>query len=67
MTDRLRGHAAMLAFSGLIAGSFALGSMAAPHIAPTALNAVRFILASVLLGSAAWATVGIPRTTWQAP
>jgi drug/metabolite transporter (DMT)-like permease len=48
MTDRLRGHAAMLAFSGLIAGSFALGSMAAPHIAPTALNAVRFILASVL-------------------
>ncbi|MGK7651399.1 DMT family transporter [Roseovarius sp. B08] len=67
MTDRLRGHAAMLAFSGLIAGSFALGSMAAPHIAPTALNAVRFILASVLLGSAARATVGIPRTTWQAP
>ncbi|KRS12571.1 membrane protein [Roseovarius atlanticus] len=67
MSDRLRGHAAMLAFSGLIAGSFALGSMAAPHIAPTALNAVRFILASVLLGSAAWATVGIPRTTWQAP
>ena len=67
MTDRLRGHAAMLAFSGLIAGSFALGSMAAPQIAPTALNAVRFILASVLLGSAAWATVGIPRTTWQAP
>ncbi|NBD31288.1 MAG: EamA family transporter [Alphaproteobacteria bacterium] len=67
MTDRLRGHAAMLVFSGLIAGSFALGSMAAPHIAPTALNAVRFILASVLLGSAAWATVGIPRSTWQAP
>jgi len=67
MTDRLRGHAAMLAFSGLIAGSFALGSMAAPHIAPTALNAVRFLLASVLLGSAAWATVGVPRATWQAP
>ena len=67
MTDALRGHAAMLAFSALIAGSFALGSMAAPHIAPTSLNAVRFVLASVLLGGAAVLTVGIPRSTWQAP
>jgi len=67
MTQALRGHAAMLAFSALIAGSFALGSMAAPHIAPTALNAVRFMLASVLLGTAAALTVGIPRATWQAP
>lgn len=67
MTDALRGHAAMLAFSALIAGSFALGSMAAPHIAPTALNAVRFVLASALLGSAAVLTVGIPRSAWQAP
>ena len=48
MTDALRGHLAMLCFSGLIAGSSALGSMAAPHIAPTALNAVRFVLAAVL-------------------
>jgi len=67
VSDRLRGHAAMLAFSALIAGSFALGSMAAPHIPPTSLNAVRFVLASVLLGGAAYLTVGIPRSTWQAP
>ncbi|MFN3210266.1 MAG: DMT family transporter [Roseovarius sp.] len=67
MNDRLRGHAAMLAFSALIAGSFALGSMAAPHIAPTALNTVRFFIASGLLGLAAALTVGIPRSTWQAP
>lgn len=67
MTDALRGHLAMLAFSALIAGSFALGSMAAPHVAPTVLNSVRFIVASCLLGAAAWATVGIPRSALSAP
>lgn len=67
MTPALRGHAAMLAFSALIAGSFALGSMAAPHIAPTALNATRFIFAAVLLGSAAYIVIGIPRSAFQAP
>src|SRR6056297_894605 len=67
MTDAQRGHAAMLAFSGLIAGSFALGSMAAPHIAPTTLNAVRFVLASVIVGTTAMLTVGIPRAAFAAP
>lgn len=57
----------MLCFSGLIAGSFALGSMAAPHIAPTALNAVRFVLASLLVGGVAWSTVGIARSALDAP
>ncbi|WP_299845852.1 DMT family transporter [uncultured Roseovarius sp.] len=67
MSDSLRGHLAMLCFSGLIAGSFALGSMAAPHIAPTALNAVRFILASVLVGAVALGTTGISRSALAAP
>lgn len=67
MTDAVRGHLAMLCFSGLIAGSFALGSMAAPHIAPTALNAVRFILASVLVGTVILSTVGFARTAFAAP
>ncbi len=67
MTDALRGHLAMLTFSGLIAGSFALGSMAAPSIAPTALNAVRFILASVLLGGLALVWTGIERKAFAAP
>ncbi len=67
MTDALKGHLAMLCFSGLIAGSFALGSLAAPHIAPTALNAVRFILASVLLGAVAITSVGISRSALEAP
>ena len=67
MTDAMRGHLAMLGFSGLIAGSFALGSMAAPHVAPTALNAVRFVLASVLLGALAMSWTGIERKALHAP
>lgn len=67
LTPALRGHLAMLCFSALIAGSFALGSLAANHIAPTALNAVRFTLASVLVGVAALATTGIPRSSFVAP
>ena len=50
MSEAAKGHLAMLAFSALIAGSFALGSMAAPHVAPTVLNAVRFVAAAVILG-----------------
>ena len=40
------GHLAMLCFSVLVAGSFALGVLAANDIAPMALNAVRFWIAS---------------------
>lgn len=65
--EAMRGHLAMLTFSGLIAGSFALGSLAAPHIAPTALNAMRFAAASVLVGVAGLATSGIRRRDFAAP
>ncbi|MDQ2090692.1 DMT family transporter [Marimonas arenosa] len=57
----------MLAFSALVAGSFSLGVMAAPHIAPAALNAPRFLIAAVLVGAAALITTGIPRAAAQAP
>lgn len=67
MTQTARGHVAMLLFSALVAGSFSLGVLAAPHLAPTALNAVRFTIASVLVGVAALATTGIPRTALRAP
>ncbi len=63
----MRGHLAMLAFSGLIAGSFALGSLAAPHIAPAALNAMRFAMAAVIIGIWAIATTGITRRDFAAP
>lgn len=39
----------MLAFSALVAGSFSLGSLTAPLIAPTALNSLRFALAAGLV------------------
>ncbi|SEK73705.1 EamA-like transporter family protein [Roseovarius azorensis] len=67
MTPALRGHLAMLCFSGLVAGSFALGSMAAQHIEPAALNAPRFLLAAVIVGAGAMLSSGIPRETWRAP
>ncbi|GAA3866385.1 DMT family transporter [Celeribacter arenosi] len=65
--QRRRGHIAMFAFSGLVAGSFSLGSMAAGHISPLAINAVRFVMASALVGALAMATGGIPREAWRAP
>ena len=45
--EALRGHAAMLAFSILIAGSFSLGSRVANLVDPVAITALRFVLASV--------------------
>lgn len=54
--EALKGHAAMFAFAMAISGSFALGKRAAPHLDPAALNAIRFVLAGVLL-----APVVLPR------
>jgi drug/metabolite transporter (DMT)-like permease len=67
LSQSTRGHLAMLAFSALVAGSFSLGGLAAPHIDPGALSVVRFILAGALVGAAALATTGIPRKTWVSP
>ncbi|MBO9397722.1 DMT family transporter [Shimia sp. R9_2] len=63
----LRGHLAMLLFSALVAGSFSLGSLSANAVEPAALNAVRFLIAAVVIGVAALATKGLPRTAWRAP
>jgi len=67
LSQPARGHLAMLAFSALVAGSFSLGVLAAPHIDPGALSVARFVLAGVLVGAAALATTGIPRSAWAAP
>lgn len=67
LSPAARGHLAMLCFSGLVAGSFALGSMAAQHVAPAALNAPRFLLAAAIVGAGALLGPGIPRGTWAAP
>jgi drug/metabolite transporter (DMT)-like permease len=67
MTPDLAGHAAMLAFSVLVAGSFALGGMIADLISPLALTAVRFALAALAIAALALATTGLPLTTFRAP
>ena len=57
----------MLGFSALVAGSFSLGSLAAPLIDPAALSAVRFFLAGGVIGAAALATEGLPQSATRAP
>lgn len=57
----------MLAFSALVAGSFSLGALAAPFVDPAAITSLRFLLAAVLVGVAAFATTGLPRSAWRAP
>ncbi|HVX71865.1 MAG: DMT family transporter [Devosia sp.] len=52
--ERWLAHGAMLAFSALIAGSFTSGALAVPYIHPIPLNAVRFVLASALMGVVAF-------------
>lgn len=57
----------MLLFSALVAGSFALGSRAANLMDPAALNAVRFLLASVIIGTLVFLGPGIKRQDVAAP
>jgi len=59
------GHAGMLAFSALVAGSFSLGAMAAPHVDPAALTVLRFALAGVLVGALAARTVARRAAVWR--
>lgn len=63
----VRGHAAMLLFSALVAGSFALGARAANQIDPAALNAMRFMLASVIIGALVAIGPGVKRQDLEAP
>ena len=67
MTPQTAGHLAMLSFSALVAGSFALGVMVANDIAPMALNAVRFWIAAAIVGAFAISRVGVTRTDLEAP
>jgi len=67
MSNQMRGHLAMLLFSVLVAGSFSLGHMVANEIAPAALNVVRFLIASVVIGTVAALTTGFKRSDFDAP
>ncbi|PJE29070.1 DMT family transporter [Pseudooceanicola antarcticus] len=57
----------MLAFSGLVAGSFPLGSMASQHVDPAALTALRLLLAAVAVGSIALMRTGMSAAQFRAP
>lgn len=67
MTPGMAGHAAMLLFSALVAGSFSLGAQIANDIDPLALNALRFWVAAAVIGLAALCTSGLPRQAFRAP
>ncbi|OIQ38846.1 MAG: EamA family transporter [Roseobacter sp. MedPE-SWde] len=62
-----RAHGAMLLFSILVAGSFSLGVLIANDIAPMALNAVRFVIAAVVIGAVAAMTGRLQRSHFRAP
>jgi drug/metabolite transporter (DMT)-like permease len=53
-----------LLFAGLIAGSFTFGAAAVPYLAPVPLNALRFVMASLLMGTFA---VGVVRSMPELP
>jgi drug/metabolite transporter (DMT)-like permease len=51
VTQGQMGHAAMLLFSVMVAGSFSLGALASPFIASELVTAMRFAIAALLLGT----------------
>ncbi len=62
------GHLAMLAFSGLVGGSFSLGALVAQDLAPAPMIALRFAFSALMLGVVAVAGAGgIPRSSLAAP
>ncbi len=65
--EALKGHAAMLAFSALVAGSFSFGGLMANDIAPVVLQAMRFTLAAIIVGVAALATGQFRGADFRAP
>ncbi|WP_121061374.1 DMT family transporter [Chachezhania antarctica] len=62
-----QGHLAMLVFSFLIAGSFSLGTRIANDAGPVAINAMRFMIAGLVIGIAALSTTGLKREHFRAP
>ena len=57
----------MLAFSALVAGSFSLGAMAAPHVDPAVLSAMRFAIAAGILAGVARTAGGTRAAVANAP
>lgn len=67
ISPRLLAHVAMLGFAAMIAGSFTLGALATPFIAPVPLNAIRFVIGAGLMGLVAFRPGGQALTLPPAP
>ncbi|MEM7521500.1 MAG: DMT family transporter [Pseudomonadota bacterium] len=67
MSPAKLGHLAMLAFSALVAGSFALGARMANDIDPTAFTALRFWMAAGFIAALALLRGGFERKSFDAP
>lgn len=63
-SQRLLAHLAMLGFAAMIAGSFTLGALATPHIAPVPLNAIRFVIGAMVMAIVAF---GVTRQRFVMP
>jgi drug/metabolite transporter (DMT)-like permease len=66
-SNQVKGHLAMLAFSGLVAGSFALGVRVANDISPAAFTLLRFVVAVSILGTFILSRGPIPKAVFIAP
>ena len=68
-SPRALAHLSMLLFAAFIAGSFTTGALAVPYLAPAPLNAVRFILAALLMGAFAFGIArqkfALPKAPWR--
>ena len=51
LTETAKAHVAMLFFSMFVAGTYALGNIAVPHVDGTALMALRFLISGILMGA----------------
>ena len=66
-SSELKGHLAMLAFSGLVAGSFALGVRVANDISPAAFTLIRFVIAVSILATFILTKTGFTKNVLKAP
>lgn len=67
LNPRLLAHLGLIAFAALIAASFSLGAMTVPYIGAASINAVRFVTASLLMGTFAFGLARRPFTLPAAP
>lgn len=62
-------HISMLVFAALVAGSYSVGAMAAPHVGPAAINVMRFVFGVAVMVGVALVLLGgripAPRAVWR--